>query len=162
MANTNTNDYPREIEEKTADLWLEQGTIRITEYGNENTYYIDQFGTKYFCKNYPQEYGPVQLPEWISQDLSPNDIAAVIQSGCDSGAYMPACEYHTANMTMACHGDDVLQYLEDTTGELPTPPQDICWSGLAVFYLSKAVELFCACHEHLADWENEEPIRSAA
>ena len=101
-------------------------------------------------------------PEWITTDLSPNDIAAVNQSGCASGAFMPAVEYHTALMTMAVHGDDVLQYLEDMTGQLPTPPNDVCWSGLAVFYLSEAVELFCAINADLEDWEDEEPIRSAA
>ena len=97
-------------------------------------------------------------PEWITEPLSPNDLAAINQSGCCSGAYMPACEYHSALMTMAVHGDDVLQFLEDVTGELPTPPNDVCWSGLAVHYLSKAVELFAAMHEHLADWENENPL----
>lgn len=43
-----------EIEEKTADLWLELGTIWITETGQENTYYIDQFDNQFFCKNYPR------------------------------------------------------------------------------------------------------------
>ena len=74
---------------------------------------------------------------------------------------MPAVEYHTAGITMAVHGDDVLQYLEDITGELLIPPNDVCWSGLAVFYLSRAVELCCALHEHLADWESDEALRSA-
>jgi hypothetical protein len=166
MATNNLSDYPRELEINTADLWLDQGTIWITETGCENTYYVDQFGTEFYCKNYPSDYGPVKLPKvklpkWISQDLSPSDIAAILQSDCSSGAYMPAVGYYSASQTMAEFGDDVLQYLEDVTGELPTPPHDISWSGLAVFYLSKAVELFCACHEHLADWENEEPIGGA-
>jgi len=43
-----------EIEEKTADLWLSVGTIRITETGQENTYYVDQFDNQFFCKNYPK------------------------------------------------------------------------------------------------------------
>jgi hypothetical protein len=43
-----------EIEEKTADLWLSIGTIRITETGQENTYYVDQFDNQFFCKNYPK------------------------------------------------------------------------------------------------------------
>lgn len=43
-----------EIEEKTADLWLKLGTIWITETGQENTYYIDQFDNQFFCKNYPR------------------------------------------------------------------------------------------------------------
>jgi hypothetical protein len=42
-----------EIEEKTADIWLALGTIWVTETGQENTYYIDQFDNQFFCKNYP-------------------------------------------------------------------------------------------------------------
>jgi hypothetical protein len=49
-----------EIEEVTANTWLAQGTIWPIEYGNENTYYIDQFDIKYFCKNYPAQYGFVK------------------------------------------------------------------------------------------------------
>lgn len=44
----------QEIEEKTADLWLTLGTIKITETGQENTYYIDQFEQQFYCKNYPR------------------------------------------------------------------------------------------------------------
>jgi hypothetical protein len=43
-----------EIEEKTADLWLSQGTIKVTETGQENTYYVDEFDNQFFCKNYPR------------------------------------------------------------------------------------------------------------
>ncbi len=42
-----------EIEEKTADIWLSLGTIWVTDIGQENTYYIDQFDNQFFCKNYP-------------------------------------------------------------------------------------------------------------
>ena len=42
-----------ELEEKTADTWLVQGTIWITDTGSENTYYTDEFDKQYFCKNYP-------------------------------------------------------------------------------------------------------------
>ena len=97
-------------------------------------------------------------PEWITEPLSPNDLAAINQGGCASGAYMPAVTYHSAAMTMQEHGDDVLQYLSDTMGELPKPADDESWSGMAVFYLSVAVELFCSSHEDLEDWEDEEPI----
>lgn len=48
-----------EIEEKTADLWREAGTIRAVSYGNENTYYIDELDREYFCKNYPEHYGDI-------------------------------------------------------------------------------------------------------
>jgi hypothetical protein len=97
-------------------------------------------------------------PAWITETLSPADIAAISQGGCESGAYMPACTYHEAATTMAEHGDEVLDYLQDCTGELPTPPHNISWSQLACFYLSNAVELFCACQDHLADWNDDEPL----
>jgi len=43
-----------EIEEITANLWLELGTIKITDTGQENTYYVDQFENQFYCKNYPR------------------------------------------------------------------------------------------------------------
>jgi len=46
----------RSIEQNTVDLWLSLGTIKITEYGEENTYYVDQFNNEFCCKNYPN-YG---------------------------------------------------------------------------------------------------------
>ncbi len=84
----------------------------------------------------------IDVPTWIEQDISPNNVAAILQGGCASGAYMPAVTYHTASETMAKHGDDVLQYIQDALGELPQPKPDESWSGMAVFYLSVAVELW--------------------
>ena len=81
-------------------------------------------------------------PRWIDQDISPSTVAAILKGGCGSGAYMPAVTYFDALETMHRHGDDVLQYLEDALGELPKPPDDISWSGLACFYLTYAVELW--------------------
>jgi hypothetical protein len=43
-----------EIEEKTAEIWLALGAIWVTDTGQENTYYIDQFDNQFFCKNYPR------------------------------------------------------------------------------------------------------------
>jgi len=43
------------IEPNTAELWLSTGTITPTWYGEENTYYINEFGIEFYCKNYPQE-----------------------------------------------------------------------------------------------------------
>ena len=97
-------------------------------------------------------------PDWITQSLSPADIAAINQGGCASGAYMPAVTYYQATKTMAEHGNDVLQFIEDSYGELPKIPDDSSWDGIAVFYLSIAVELFCSQHEDLEDWEDEEDI----
>lgn len=86
----------------------------------------------------------ISVPAWIDQDISPSDVAAIMQGGCASGAYMPAVTYWRAAKTMAEHGDDVLQYVQDTLGELPHPPDDISWSGLACHYLSAAVELWAS------------------
>lgn len=89
----------------------------------------------------------IDVPTWIEQDISPSDVAAIIQGGCASGAYMPAVLGHSAAAVMAEHGDDVLQYIQDTYGELPPPRDDESWSGIAVHYLSTAVELWASCIE---------------
>ena len=42
---------------------------------------------------------------------------------------------------------DVLDYITDNMGELPAPRSDESWSGMAVFYLSVAVELWASAVE---------------
>ena len=86
----------------------------------------------------------ITVPRWIEQDISPSDVAAILQGGCASGAYMPAVTYHQAATTMGEHGDDVLDYLQESLGELPKPGDDMSWSGMACFYLSAAVELWAS------------------
>lgn len=81
-------------------------------------------------------------PEWIKPDTTVSQLMAIEQGGCDSGAYMPAVTYYDAAQTMAKHGNDVLQYIQDALGELPRPKPEESWSGLACFYLSSAVELW--------------------
>lgn len=49
-----------EIEENTAAAWIRSGAIRVTEYGSENTYYINEFDHQFYCKNYPQRWGLVE------------------------------------------------------------------------------------------------------
>jgi len=93
--------------------------------------------------NYDEEIADlVDVPAFIEQNIFAADVAAIIQGGCASGAYMPAVTYYDAKQTMNEHGDDVLQFIEDAYGELPQPPAGQSWSGLAVFYLSCAVELW--------------------
>ena len=89
----------------------------------------------------------IDVPEWIEQDITCYDVAAILQGGCASGAYMPAVTYHEASKTMAEHGDDALDYILSHMGDLPNPPYDVSWSGLAVFYLSYAVELWASSVE---------------
>lgn len=89
----------------------------------------------------------INVPDWIEQDITPCDIAAIVQGGCASGAYMPAVTYYQARVTMDEYGDEVLEYIEESLGELPTPPTGESWSGLAVYYLSIAVELWASSIE---------------
>ena len=89
----------------------------------------------------------ITAPPWIDQDLTIYDVDAIIQGGCASGAYMPAVTYCKARETMKEHGDDVLQYIQDSYGELPQPKDTESWSGIAVHYLSIAVELFASSLE---------------
>ena len=93
--------------------------------------------------NYDEEVADlVDVPEFIEQDITASQVAAIIQGGCASGAYMPAVTYYDAKQTMAQHGDDVLQYIEDCYGETPQPPEGESWAGIACFYMSVAVELW--------------------
>jgi hypothetical protein len=94
------------------------------------------------CETPVAELLGVNVPEWIEQDIAASTIASIAQGGCASGAYMPAVTYWTASDVMAAYGDDVLDYIDDTLGELPTPPSDESWKGLACFYLSHAIELW--------------------
>lgn len=89
----------------------------------------------------------LNLPVWIDQDISPSDVAAIVQGGCASGAYMPAVTYSQALKVMSEDGDEVLQFIEDHLGELPKHRSDIPWAGLACFYLSTAVELWASSVE---------------
>lgn len=91
-------------------------------------------------------------PEWVESGLNFCNVAAICEGGCASGAYMPAVTYHEASATMAKHGDDVLDYIGNTLGEISAPQAGESWSGLAVFYLSMAVEIWAG--EIQARWEN--------
>lgn len=82
-------------------------------------------------------------PEWIIEHLEVYDIQAINQGGCASGAYMPAVTYHTAQQTMAAHGDAILDYINDIYGTLPAIGDD-SWSGYCCTMVSMAVELWCS------------------
>ena len=97
-------------------------------------------------------------PDWLEYPLSPYDVAAINQGGCASGAYMPAVTYHKAVETMSEYGNDVLEYIEDNYGEVPQPKAGESWAGLAVYYLSIAVELFAISLEDSENWDDDDPI----
>ena len=93
-------------------------------------------------------------PDWIIEPLDLADIQAIQQGGCSSGAFMPAATYYSAMLTMADYGDDVLQYIQDNLGELPKPDNCESWGGMACFYLSYAVELWCGQFDLFGvDWD---------
>lgn len=87
-------------------------------------------------------YTAIDIPAWMDQDIALADIDAIYEGGCASGAYMPAVTYWQARQTMNDHGDDVLTFIEDQYGDLPAVPRGESWSGIAVHYLSIAVELW--------------------
>ena len=82
------------------------------------------------------------VPSWVDEDITVYDVRAIIDGGCASGAYMPAVTYYDAYETMHQHGDAVLLYIENNYGSLPPVPDDTSWRGIAVHYLSTAVELW--------------------
>lgn len=45
----------REIEITTASLWLAKGAIEVAETGAENTYFINEWGHEFFCKDFPNQ-----------------------------------------------------------------------------------------------------------
>ena len=50
-----------EIEQETATAWLASGVITVVEQGEENTYYTDDFGTRFYCKWDPKAINTVRL-----------------------------------------------------------------------------------------------------
>lgn len=88
------------------------------------------------------KYLDIQIPAWIDQDISPYDVVGIYEGGCASGSYIPAVTYYTAMETMTEHGNDVFDYLEEVFGEIPQIPKGTSWCGVAMFFLSMAVELW--------------------
>lgn len=87
------------------------------------------------------------VPPWIDQDITCATVAAILEGGCESGAYMPAVTYHDALVTMTARGDAVLQFIEDEYGSLDDLDllalrDGDSWSGFACRVLSIAVELW--------------------
>ena len=50
---------------------------------------------------------------------------------------------------------DVLQYIDDALGEVPAPKRGESWGGIAVHYLSTAVELWA--HDIMGQLEDMPP-----
>jgi len=113
------------------------------------------------CKQLANNYNDLRsviremedTPPWLNE-LEVYDFQAIQQGGCESGAYMPAVTYYTANKIMAEYGDDVLEYIEDNIGEIPPIGERNSWSGYACKLLSYAVELWvCQFDLTNVDWD---------
>lgn len=96
----------------------------------------------------------VEVPAWIERDVTCCTVAAILQGGCDSGAYMPAVTYHQAVATMADHDEAILDYLQGAGYDKSAMPDPFAvgWASLACWFVSTAVELWAGCTaELLAD-----------
>ena len=100
----------------------------------------------------------VKVPNWISEDITPCDIAGILQGGCASGAWMDAVDYAKANEIMDEHGTEVLEFLEERFNKIPRIPNDTIWFNVASFFLVIAVEAWAWDNARIADWENDEPV----
>tara|TARA_R110000796_G_C14508812_1_gene429662 strand:+ start:156 stop:533 length:378 start_codon:yes stop_codon:yes gene_type:complete len=72
---------PSEIEVNTANTWLKSGAIGITSYGSENTYYENEFGKEFFCKNYPvidPSIKDISTLNALTNPLSMNDQVLIV------------------------------------------------------------------------------------
>lgn len=91
------------------------------------------------------------VPSWIDDDITINQIRSVTEGGCDSGAYMLACAYYSATETMKEYGDDVVQYIEDSGSEVPAFKAGQSWVGYVCTVLSTAVEIWCSSADSTLD-----------
>lgn len=98
-------------------------------------------------------------PKWVTQPITKADLAAINQGGCASGAYMPAVTYRDANQTMADHGEAVIDYICEQTGDFPCSPREAqTWGQVCSYYLTYAVEIWCHLREDQADWDDDDTL----
>ena len=102
----------------------------------------------------------IDIPAFIDQDLSLYQLRAIVQGGCESGAYMPAVTYYQAAQTMTDHGEAVLDQIEGM-GPLSFSPCDESWEGFACRLVSMAVECWASGIEDLANLSFEDAIDTA-
>ena len=77
------------------------------------------------------------------------DIQAIQESGCASGAYMPAVTYYTAMACMVNNLDQVMEYWYEE--KLPSPPS---YEEQATILVSNAVECWVSQFDLTGvDWE---------
>jgi hypothetical protein len=94
----------------------------------------------------------IEVPGFIEQDITAQDIAAIVQGGCASGAYMPAVFYHVAVGLMTDYGDGIFEIIEDAMGCPPADclsrTEDNSWGQMATRFVSLAVEIWASGVRH--------------
>ena len=117
-------------------------------------------------KDLPEE---VEVPRFVldpGDGTAPtvHDLAAILQGGCASGAWMPAVTYWSALQIMSEWEGRVMCSIEDHGLEpsMVIDPHD-SWSGWATSLVSCAVELWAAeVGDRVADLLDEEDERQSA
>lgn len=88
----------------------------------------------------------IDVPAWVDPEITCGTVAAILQGGCASGAYMPAVTYWQALETMSEHGNAIIDYLEECLGDdlWAIPEEHRFWAGMACYFVSFAVELWAS------------------
>ena len=101
----------------------------------------------------------IEVPRFIEQDITAQDIAAIVQGGCVSGAYMPAVTYHVAVDLMTDYDDEIFDTIEDAMGCPPADclsrTEDNSWAQMATRFVSLAVEIWASGVMHQIEFKNE-------
>ena len=103
----------------------------------------------------------IRVPSWARDEEgrrpSTHDVAAILQGGCASGAWMPAVTYWQALETMRREGDSVLDAIEEAgIDPVALLNGDKGWAAWACALVSTAVELWASSiGEELADLLDE-------
>lgn len=91
----------------------------------------------------------LKVPAFVNPDyMNLNRMQQIYNKGCEGAEYMPAVTYWVALNTMNDRqsADQVWDWLEQVGESDQAPPSEILkqgWERIAVFYLSRAVELWC-------------------
>lgn len=94
------------------------------------------------------------VPSFLNSEefgiISPYDVAAILQGGCNSGAWMPAVTYSTATKILDKHEDEILNLIEGC-GPFSFDPGKDSLGGFRCKLVSCAVEAWCSAVESLLE-----------